>query len=57
MCLNGQSVVLILCFLLWGGSFDTEKKKLGVDAYDVYHANVKMGSLGLRLVCYPKEQK
>lgn len=44
-------------FFVMGGSFDTEKKKLGVDAYDVYHANVKMGSLGLRLVCYPKEQK
>lgn len=37
-----------------GGSYETEKENCKIDAHDVYHANIKMGSTGLRLVCYPE---
>lgn len=42
-------------FFVMGGSFETEKKNCKIDAHDVYHTNIKMGSTGLRLVCYPKK--
>lgn len=40
-------------FFVMGGSYETENRK--IDACDVNHANIKMGSMGLRLVCYPDE--
>lgn len=44
-------------FFVMGGSYETEKKSCKIDAHDVYHANIKMGSTGLRLVCYPDVEK
>lgn len=44
-------------FFAVGGSYETEKETCEIDGYDVNHANIKMGSLGLRLVCYPKDLK
>lgn len=41
-------------FFVVGGSYETEKESLSIDAHEVDHANIKMGSLGLRLVYYPK---
>lgn len=44
-------------FFVMGGSYETEKESCKIDAHDVYHANIKMGSTGLRLVYYPKVVK
>lgn len=44
-------------FFVMGDSYENEKERINIDAHDVYHANIKMGSTGLRLVCYPKKQK
>lgn len=44
-------------FFVMGGSYETEKESCKIDAYNVYHANIKMGSTGLRLVCYPEVEK
>lgn len=41
-------------FFVMGCSYETEKENCKIDARDVYHANIKMGSTGLRLVCYPE---
>lgn len=41
-------------FFVMGGSYETEKDGFKMDAHVVNHANIKMGSTGLRLVCYPK---
>lgn len=41
-------------FFVMGGSYETEKKNCKIDAHNVYHANIKMGSTGLRLVYYPE---
>lgn len=44
-------------FFVVGGSYETEKESCKIDAYDVYHAYIKMESTGLRLVYYPKVSK
>lgn len=44
-------------FFVMGDSYENEKDGINIDAHDVYHANIKMGSTGLRLVCYPQKQK
>lgn len=44
-------------FFVMGGNYETEKENCKIDAHDVFHANIKMGSTGLRLVCYPKISK
>lgn len=44
-------------FFVMGGSYETEKEDFKIDAHVVNHANIKMGSTGLRLVCYPKKSK
>lgn len=41
-------------FFVVGGSYETEKECLRIDGYDIDHASVKMGSIGLRLVCFLK---
>lgn len=41
-------------FFVTGSSYETEKKNCKIDTHDLYHANIKMGSTGLRLVCYPE---
>ena len=41
-------------FFVMGGSYETEKNNCKIDAYDICHASVKMGSIGFRLVCYPE---
>ena len=41
-------------FFVMGGSYETEKNNFKIDAYDICHASVKMGSIGFRLVCYPE---
>ena len=41
-------------FFVMGGSYETENKNCKIDTHDVYHANIKMGSTGLRLVCFPE---
>ena len=41
-------------FFVMGGSYETEKNNCKLDAYDICHASVKMGSIGFRLVCYPE---
>lgn len=43
-------------FFVPGGSYEDEKGQCNV-SFDIYHAKVKMGSLGLRLVCYPASPK
>lgn len=42
-------------FFVMGGSYETAKECCKIDAHDTYHAKIKMGSTGLRLVYYPKE--
>lgn len=44
-------------FFVMGDSYENEKDGINIDTHDVYHASIKMGSTGLRLVCYPKKQK
>lgn len=44
-------------FFVMGGSYETEKENCKIDAYDIYHAYIKMESTGLRLVCYPDVEK
>lgn len=44
-------------FFVMGGNYENEKENCKIDAHDVFHANIKMGSTGLRLVCYPKISK
>lgn len=44
-------------FFAAGGSYETEKEACAIDGYGINYANIKMGSLGLRLVCYPKDLK
>lgn len=41
-------------FFVMGSSYETEKEDCKIDARAVYHANIKDGETGLRLVCYPK---
>lgn len=41
-------------FFVVGGSYETEKGNCKIDAHEVYHANTKMKSTGLRLVWYPE---
>lgn len=41
-------------FFVMGGSYETEKENYKIDTHVVNHANIKMGSTGLRLVCYPE---
>lgn len=42
-------------FFVMGGSYETEKEGFNIDSHEVNHANIKMGSTGLRLVYYPKK--
>ena len=42
-------------FFVVGGSYETEKKCCDIETYDIYHAYIKMGSTGLRLIYYPKK--
>lgn len=44
-------------FFAVGGSYETEKENCEIDRRNINHANIRMGSLGLRLVCYPKDIK
>ena len=41
-------------FFVMGGSYETEKENCKIDTHVVFHANIKMESTGLRLVCYPE---
>lgn len=42
-------------FFVVGGSYETEKKCCDIETYDIYHAYIKMGATGLRLIYYPKK--
>lgn len=44
-------------FCVVGGSYETEKERCKIEDYDIDHANIKMGSIGLRLVYCPKVSK
>lgn len=44
-------------FFVMGGSYQTERKGFDMDEHELFHANIKDGFLGLRLVCYPKGAK
>lgn len=44
-------------FFASGGSFETEKEDYDIDKYEIDHANIKTGTIGLRLVCYPNTSK
>lgn len=44
-------------FFVVGGSFETEKQNCNIDAHDINHANVQMGSTGLRLLCFPNDRQ
>ena len=44
-------------FFVVGGSYETEKQNCKIEAYDIIHANVKMGSTGFRLLCFPNAQQ
>lgn len=41
-------------FFIVGGSYETENKCFDIEEYDINHANIKDGSIGLRLVYCPK---
>ena len=49
---SGMIVILYDIFLAYIQDALDER-----DNQSVYHASIKMGSTGLRLVCYPKKQK
>lgn len=44
-------------FIVVGGSYETEKETCNGEFGDFDHCNVKTGSMGLRLVMYPKSSK
>ncbi len=41
-------------FFVMGSDYTTEKENCRIDAYDIIHAEIKMNSVGLRLVWYSK---
>lgn len=44
-------------FFVMGGSYESEEERCVPDVREVNHASIKTGSVGLRLVYYPKVEK
>lgn len=41
-------------FFVMGGSYESDREDINLDIYEIFHANIKTGETGLRLVYYPK---
>ncbi len=37
-----------------GGSYESDREHCDFELHEIYHANMKVGETGLRLVYYPK---
>ena len=41
-------------FYVMGGSYESDREHCVFEIHEIYHANMKVGETGLRLVYYPK---